>query len=146
LKKLEQISGTNARAFAEKFFASESLLTLKPASQAITTDCKEYVEDGSKFSIAQIEEIGFQQFWKRKDELVESLRMYRQRLNYLFAALLVTDVTAQNSLLLVVGDEEFIRGIGYPCLEPGIYKLQDVVSRKKQLLPYLIHCLRQTAG
>ena len=146
LKKLEQISGTNARAFAEKFFASDSLLTLKPASQAITTDCKEYVEGGSKFSIAQIEEIGFEQFWKRKNELIESLRVYRQRSNYLFATLLVTDVTAQNSLLLVVGDEEFIRGIGYPCLEPGIYELQDVVSRKKQLLPYLIHCLRQTTG
>jgi manganese-dependent inorganic pyrophosphatase len=146
LKKLEQISGTNARAFAEKFFASDSLLTLKPASQAITTDCKEYVEGRSKFSIAQIEEIGFEQFWKRKGELIESLRMYRQRSNYLFSALLVTDVTAQNSLLLVVGDEEFIRGIGYPPLEPGIYELQDVVSRKKQLLPYLIHCLRQTTG
>ncbi|HXB61053.1 MAG TPA: putative manganese-dependent inorganic diphosphatase [Candidatus Acidoferrales bacterium] len=146
LKKLEQISNTNARAFAEKFFASDSLLTLKPASQAITTDCKEYVEDGSKFSIAQIEEIGFEQFWKRKDELIESLRVYRQRSNYLFSTLLVTDVTAQNSLLLAVGDEDFIRGISYPCVEPGIYELQDVVSRKKQLLPYLIHCLRQATG
>jgi manganese-dependent inorganic pyrophosphatase len=146
LKKLEQISSTNARAFAEKFFAADSLLTLKPASQAITTDCKEYVENGAKFSIAQIEEIGFEQFWKRKEELIESLRVYRQRSNYLFTALLVTDVTAQNSLLLVVGDEDFIREIGYPCVEPCIYELQDVVSRKKQLLPYLIHCLRQTTG
>jgi len=146
LKKLEEISGTNARKFAENFFASSSLLALKPAPQAITTDCKEYVEEGAKFSIAQIEEIGFEQFWKRKNELVESLETYRRRNVYFFSALLVTDVVAQNSLLLVVGDEAFIRRIGYPQPEPGVYELQDVVSRKKQLLPYFIHCLRQTGA
>lgn len=143
LKKLEEVSGTNARSFAEKFFASDSLLTLKPASQAIATDCKEYVEDGKKFSIAQIEEIGFDQFWKRKDELIESLEIYRLRSAYYFSTLLVTDVSTQNSMLVIAGDEEFVGSIGYPRLEPGIYELNDVVSRKKQLLPHLLQCLRQ---
>ena len=63
---------------------------------------------------------------------------------YHFSALLVTDVTTQSSLLLAVGDEKFIKRIDYPRLEPGIYELRDVVSRKKQLLPYLTHCLRET--
>jgi manganese-dependent inorganic pyrophosphatase len=130
LKKLEQLSQVNAREFTEKLFASGSLLTLKPAPQAIATDCKEYAENGAKFSVAQIEEVGFEQFWKRKDELLSTL--------------LVTDVTTQSSLLLVVGDEKFIKRIDYPRLEPGIYELRDVVSRKKQLLPYLTHCLRET--
>ena len=144
LKKLEEISGTNARAFAEKFFASGSVLTLKPASQAITTDCKEYIEEGARFSIAQIEEVGFDQFWTRKAELTEALETYRARCGYLFSALLVTDVVTQSSLLVAAGDKNFIRRIGYPAVEPGIYELRDVVSRKKQLLPYFIHCLRQT--
>lgn len=143
LKKLEEISETNASRFAEKFFASDSLLTLKPAPQAITSDCKEYVEESVKFSIAQVEEIGFDQFWKRKDELIETLEAYRRRCGYFFSALLVTDVSTQNSLLLTVGDEAFIKRIGYPGLEPGIHELREVVSRKKQLLPHLIHCLQQ---
>ena len=143
LKKLEKLSGVNAREFTEKLFASGSLLTLKPAPQAITTDCKEYHEDGVKFSVAQIEEIGFDQFWKRKDELLEALGAYRRKRGYHYSAMLVTDVTTQCSLLLAVGDEEFTKRIDYPCLEPGIYELRDVVSRKKQLLPYLTHCLRQ---
>lgn len=147
LKRLEEISATNARQFAEKFFAADSLLMLKPAPQAITTDCKEYVEEGAKFSIAQIEENGFEQFWRRKHELAESLEAYRRRSAYFFSALLVTDVGAtQSSLLMVVGDAGFVQRVGYPCLEPGIFELRDVVSRKKQLLPYLIHCLRQTGG
>ena len=144
LKKLEQISQVNAREFTEKLFASGSLLTLKPAPQAVTTDCKEYAENSIKFSVAQIEEIGFEQFWKRKDELLGALEDYRAKRAYHFSTLLVTDVATQSSLLLVVGDEKFIKRIDYPRLEPGIYELRDVVSRKKQLLPYLTHCLRGT--
>jgi len=143
LKKLEEIAQVNAREFTEKLFASGSLLTLKPAPQAVATDCKEYAENGVKFSVAQIEEIGFEQFWKRKDELLAALEDYRAKRAYLFSTLLVTDVATQSSLLLVVGDEKFIKRIDHPRLEPGIYELRDVVSRKKQLLPYLTHCLRE---
>lgn len=144
LKRLETLSEVNAREFTEKLFASGSLLTLKPAPQAVTTDCKEYSENKVKFSVAQIEEIGFEQFWKRKDELLAALEDYRAKSAYFFSALLVTDVTTQSSLLLVVGDEKFIKRITYPRRERGIYLLLDVVSRKKQLLPYLTHCLRET--
>jgi manganese-dependent inorganic pyrophosphatase len=143
LKQLEKLSGVNAREFTDKLFASGSLLTLKSAPQAVATDCKEYAELAAKFSVAQIEEIGLEQFWKRKDELLAALEDYRAQRNYLFSALLVTDVARQSSLLLVVGDEKFIKRIDYPRREPGIYELRDVVSRKKQLLPYLTHCLRE---
>ncbi len=143
LKKLEALAGVNAREFTEKLFASGSLLTLKSAPQAITTDCKEYAEAGVKFSVAQIEEIGFDQFWKRKAELLEALEKYRERRRYLFSALLVTDVTTQNSLMVIAGDAEFVSRIDHPKREPGIFELRDVVSRKKQLLPYLTHALRQ---
>ena len=145
LKKLEHISGTNARCFAEKFFATSSLLTLKPAPQAITTDCKEYLEERVKFSIAQVEELGFEQFWRRKEELIEALEAYRRRAEYYFSALLVTDVSTQSSLLVIVGKGDFIQRISYPPLEQGIFEMREVVSRKKQLLPYLIHCLRNGA-
>ncbi len=143
LKKLEKIADVNAREFTEKLFASGSLLTLKTAPKAITTDCKEYTEGRETFSVAQIEEIGFDQFWKRKTELLDALAKYCDRGKYQFSALLVTDVTTQNSLLLVAGDENFVSQIDYPKLEPGIFELREVVSRKKQLLPYLTHCLKR---
>ena len=143
LKSLEKIAGVNAAEFTDKLFASGSLLTLHSAPKAITTDCKEYTEGGVRFSVAQIEEIGFDQFWKRKAELLEALEKYRERRKYSFSVLLVTDVTTQNSLLVVAGDDEFVAQIDYPKLESGIYELRAVVSRKKQLLPYLTHCLQQ---
>jgi len=143
LRKLQEISGVNAREFTEKLFASGSLLTLKPAPQAVTTDCKEYKEDGVRFSVAQIEEIGFDEFWKRKAELLEALENYRRSRDYFFSALLVTDVNTQSSLLVLAGKKELAERIDYPRVEPGVYELRGVVSRKKQLLPYLTHCLAQ---
>ncbi|HLH54037.1 MAG TPA: putative manganese-dependent inorganic diphosphatase [Verrucomicrobiae bacterium] len=141
LVRLEKIAGVSARDFTEKLFASGSPLTHRSAAQAITTDCKEYHEDGIAFSVSQIEEIGFTQFWKRKTELLDALEAYRASRAYLFSALLVTDVNTQSSLLLTAGDGRVTSRLDYPRLEPGVYELKDIVSRKKQLLPYLTHCL-----
>ena len=146
LTQLEQISEVNAREFTEKLFASGSLLTLKPAPQAITTDCKEYSENGATFSVAQIEEIGFDQFWKRKTELLAALTEYQRHHGYLFSALMVTDVTTQCSMLLVAGAKKFLDRIDYPYVEPGVFELREVVSRKKQLLPYITHGLQRMQG
>ena len=135
------IAGIDATRFTEKLFASGSVLTSQPAMQAITTDCKEYLERGHKFSVAQIEELGCDQFWKRKGEVAAALENYRRSEGYFFAALLVTDVVRQTSLLLIAGSHLLLRTISHPEREHGIYELDGVVSRKKQLLPYLSHCL-----
>ena len=145
LRRLEQLCGMKARDFTEKLFASGSLLTHQPAPKAITTDCKEYKEDGVRFSVAQIEELGFDQFWKRKVELQAALEAYCNSRKYQFSALLVTDVNRQCSLLMMVGDGELIANIKYPRIEQGIFELKDIVSRKKQLLPYLTHSLKQVS-
>jgi manganese-dependent inorganic pyrophosphatase len=146
LKKLEAISGVDAARFTEKLFASGSVLTSLPAEEAIVADCKEFKEQGRQFSVAQIEELGFDQFWKRRGEVLVALEGYRRKRNYFFSALLVTDVVTNGSLLLVAGAPEFIKQIDYPLAEERVFELAGVVSRKKQLLPYLAHCLKKSGG
>ncbi len=141
LKRLEQVSGVRAQSFTERLFASGSVLTSLPAAQAIGIDSKEFSQHGHSFSIAQIEELDFEQFWRRKEELSSALEALRGQRGYLFSALLVTDVVRKTSLLLINGASAFLRTIDYPEIEPGIYELNGVVSRKKEVLPYLIHCL-----
>ncbi len=149
LGKLEKASGVNARQFTERLFATGSVLVSKTAAVAITSDCKEYLENGKVFSVAQIEEIGFEQFWKRKLEVLHALSDHQLQKGYFFAALLVTDVDLQTSLLLVAGSADFRELIEYdeldkyPELDSAIYELPGIVSRKKQLLPFLTHCLKQ---
>jgi manganese-dependent inorganic pyrophosphatase len=138
---LEVMSGINAADFTQKLFASGSILVSRPAALAVGSDCKEYDEQGKRFSVAQIEEIGFGEFWKRKTEVVQALQNYCANRGYYFSALLVTDVVAQSSLLVLAAPDTFENLIDYPEVELGIYKLDGVVSRKKQLLPYLTHCL-----
>jgi manganese-dependent inorganic pyrophosphatase len=142
LKRLEEVSGVSAGEFTEKLFSSGSVLISLPAAQAITADCKEFHEQSQVFSVAQIEEIGFDQFWKRKTEVRAALEAYRAKKSYYFSALLVTDVTSNSSLLVITGAAAFIKRIDYPPIEDGVYELTGVVSRKKQLLPYLTHCLK----
>ena len=146
LSRLERCAQVDATAFTEKLFSSGSVLVSRPVPQAITTDCKEYAESGQIFSVAQIEELGFDNFYKRQAEVQAALDAYRTSKGYLFSALLVTDVVLQTSLLLVAGPARFIGSIPYPELSPGIFQLAGVVSRKKQLLPFLTHHLGRVSA
>lgn len=141
LSRLSAVTSIDPAVFTEQLFSSGSVLTGRPAKEAIAADCKEYTESGKKFSVAQIEEIGFKNFWERKEAVVEALESYRRENGCFFSSLLVTDVVRQSSLLLAAGPEEFLSRIHYPVVEAGAYELSGVVSRKKQLLPYLVHCL-----
>ncbi len=141
LERLSEIAETEPTKLAEEIFSVGSpLLTMTPR-QAITADCKEYEERGKRFSVAQIEELSFSNFHRRREELAQALGDYCQEKHYYFAALLVTDVYAQTSMLLVSGAEEFLHRIDYPRQGRNEWALDGVVSRKKQLLPYLIDLL-----
>ena len=54
---------------------------------------------------------------------------------------MVTDITKNNSMLLTAGDERVIERIEYPRLGNGVFLLEGVVSRKKQLFPALSRVL-----
>lgn len=138
LEHLAKTAGCDPTQLAEQIFSVGSpLLTMAP-EQAINADCKPYEEDGQRFTVAQIEELSFSHFPEKKAALLDALEAHRSREGLLFATLLVTDINTQNSLLLVRGAEPYLRTIDYPERETFVWELDGVVSRKKQLLPYLI--------
>jgi manganese-dependent inorganic pyrophosphatase len=143
LQELSRIAGVEPAKLAEGIFAVGSpLLTLAPG-EVILADCKDYEEDGFKFSVSQIEELGYSHFYAKEKELLEALEGYRAKESSYFAALLVTDVNTQNSLLLIAAPAEFLETMTYPRLSPHLFELNNVVSRKKQLVPYLLDCLHK---
>ncbi len=141
LGRLSSITSLDPEKFTQRLFSSGSVLTSRPVEEAIAADCKEYEHSERRFSIAQIEEIGFKSFWDREEGIGRALEAYRNGKGLYFSGLLVTDVVRQSSLLLLAGEPEFLSRIHYPRTRPGVYQLKGVVSRKKQLLPYLIHTL-----
>lgn len=142
---LEEVSGVDAGELAETIFSSGSIILSKGPEAALRSDLKVYREGEQSFSVSQIEELGYANFWQHREAITEALEQVRAEEQFLFSALLVTDINAQNSLLLVTGDESLIDAITYPPKEfAGIFELNNVVSRKKQLIPYLTTLLRQT--
>jgi len=138
LNWLTRIADAEPRALADMMFNAGSVLASLTPDEAIKSDCKVYNEGDRRFSVSQVEELGFSNFWKSCDALMESLEKYRRENGLNFACLLVTDIDSQGSLLLVQGESDVINSITYSQKRPpNIFDLPGIVSRKKQLLPYL---------
>ena len=118
-----------------------ALATSSKPSDVIGEDCKEFTEHGVRFSISQIEEIGFDLFYERKEELRTALEVFAAQHKLDFAALLVTDIVSNGSLLLLSQESEAWEDINYPRLDRNLYELKGIVSRKKQLLPLISQLL-----
>jgi manganese-dependent inorganic pyrophosphatase len=103
LISLSDITHVDPAELAEEIFSVGSPLHTMPDDKVITTDCKEYEQNGHRFSVSQIEELNFSHFEEKCAALIEALDRHQRRLGLLFAALMVTDVNTQNSLLLVCG-------------------------------------------
>ncbi|MDB6171708.1 MAG: Cobalt-dependent inorganic pyrophosphatase [Chthoniobacteraceae bacterium] len=143
LAHLSTVAECDPRELAESIFSVGSPLMTMTAEQAINADSKIYEEAGHRFAVAQIEELTFAHFPEKRDALLAALEAQRQRDGLLFSSLLVTDINDQTSLLLVRGTEAFLHTIDYPLRAPYIWLLAGVVSRKKQLLPYLLNCVEK---
>ena len=142
---LSAITGVNPATLAEEIFSVGSPLLTMTADDAVTADCKDYTERGQSFSVAQIEELSFSHFDDKKAALSDALEAFRASRSLLFSALLVTDINTQNSVLIVRGSKDYTKHIDYPELGPHLWQMDGVVSRKKQLLPYLSSILGKMA-
>jgi len=138
LERLAKIADTDPRELADSIFTSGSVILNSEPDKVIQMDCKVYEEGDIRFSVSQVEELGFDNFWSHEETLKKALADYRESENVDFSALLVTDINSQNSLLVVAGEQSLIEGISYPSVTSGeIFDLKGIVSRKKQLIPYL---------
>ncbi|MFP4166018.1 MAG: putative manganese-dependent inorganic diphosphatase [Opitutales bacterium] len=143
---LAPIAGVEPQTLADLIFTAGSVIINHTPEEVVCSDCKIYDEGDFKYSVSQIEELGFNNFWEKEHELNEALEDYREKEDLLFSFLLVTDINTQDSLLLVAGSEEIKERINYPRRgQDNIYNLRGIVSRKKQLIPY-VSTLLKTIG
>ncbi|MDI1337923.1 MAG: putative manganese-dependent inorganic diphosphatase [Lacunisphaera sp.] len=144
---LETHSKIKRRALGDLIFSSGSVILASPPDKVVRSDFKVYEEDDVRFAVSQVEELGFDNFWQRAREMTKALADLRADERLAFACLLVTDINTQNSLMLVQGDPEFIRRISYAHVQQDeIFDLPGVVSRKKQLIPYLTSLLKEMSA
>ncbi len=144
---LAEIAGVNSKQLADEIFNSGSVILANPPEKIVRSDYKIYEEEGIRFAVSQVEELGFGNFWDHAKPIAAALGELREEERLAFAALLVTDINTQNSLLLVKGDATLIQRISYAHVEQDeIFDLPGIVSRKKQLIPYLTSLLKEMAA
>ncbi|MEM8550335.1 MAG: putative manganese-dependent inorganic diphosphatase, partial [Verrucomicrobiota bacterium] len=140
---LSGIAGVSVDNLAHLIFTAGSIVVTQPPDKVVTADCKHYEQGELKYSVSQVEELGFNNFWKKADEIQAALGAYQKQEGLNFSTLLVTDINTQNSLLLVAGDEETIEQISFSPVNgrTDVFDLPGIVSRKKQLIPYFTSLL-----
>ncbi len=133
---------------AHDIFSHASRLTDLDTDRILGMDSKEYNECGVTFTVAQIETGTTDELKPRLHGLLGALDAKCQARGHFFAALMVTDLTALNSTLLVAGDPRFIAKIPFPRVEgdANVFLCKGIMSRKKQLLPLLLEQLNALLG
>ena len=143
LKWLEPKAKITSKKLSNIIFSSGSVILNETCEKIIKTDCKIYEESDFSYSVSQIEELGFDSLNGKISELKIALEKYKKEKRHYFSIILITDVNSQDSLLIVAGDSVLTEEIKYPIHSKfGTYVLKGIVSRKKQLIPYITSVLK----
>ncbi len=134
---LSNITNLDISELGVDLVAAASNISGRSASDVIRQDMKEYRETEGVFTVSQIEVDSPAELIERKAEFLSELEMERRSRKALFSALLVTDISKLKSQLFAAVDKRYASIIDFPLQEEGIYFLDDIVSRKKQLIPLL---------
>ncbi|HEV2774310.1 MAG TPA: putative manganese-dependent inorganic diphosphatase, partial [Solirubrobacteraceae bacterium] len=135
---LEELLSLDAQQFGREMFEHSSDVADVSASDLVRRDLKEYeLDNGKTLSVAQIETVGRAVF-ERSGELRSAAERRRARHGDVMFAVMLTDILAQHTRLLVTGNESLAeRAFGEPVVD-GAIELEGVMSRKKQVAPGLL--------
>jgi manganese-dependent inorganic pyrophosphatase len=138
---LERVLTLDAREFGREMFEATADVSEVKAEELVLRDAKEYqVQGGQRICIAQVEVVG-EALMERKDELLEAMREVRDRKEYPLFALMVTDVLAKGTHLLISGDRSPAERAFDVRAADSVLELPGVMSRKKQVAPKLLAVL-----
>lgn len=140
-----EIAGVNTADFTRAFFAVGSLLATGSPSEILNADRKVFEEHGHRVTIAQLEEVGSENFNPRREELVQGLNQLRIEEGHDLALLVITDIQNHSSLILASGNDHILSALPFTQIDDGTYSAQGVVSRKKQVFPAVSRALLKAA-
>ncbi len=109
--------------------------------KAVRADFKHFTAGDTQFGVGQVEVVGFDEFYDMKETLRETLKTVKEADRLHLAGLMVTDIYSETTLFLAEGKNELAHVMGYPQVEPHLYELKGVMSRKKQMVPHLLKVL-----
>lgn len=142
-EKLANIAGVDINEYGNKLLKAGTDISDFSAHQVLNIDAKQFEEKGKKFVISQVNSADLNDIFARKFELESAINDELQEKNldlYMFVA---TDILNANSKVIALGNDTNIVEKAYGLgLEDNTVMLENVVSRKKQILPKILDNLQ----
>lgn len=137
---LAAISGVDVEEFGREMFSHIEGLKSREPEAAITADFKVYDENAVRIGIGQCEAMTLNDLEEYKDTYLSALEDVRRANGLDWALLMVTDVIKERSVLLSTAYRAE-KDLPYTVLSENVFDMPGVMSRKKQLLPEILHAV-----
>ncbi|MDQ1263710.1 MAG: manganese-dependent inorganic pyrophosphatase [Campylobacterota bacterium] len=139
VKELSQICGIeDYKALAMEMFIAKSAVDGASARNLNTRDYKAFDMNGTKVGIGQLEMVDISVLDNRIDELFEDMKLMKAEDSLHTIAILLTDIMEEGSRLLVLSDDvSKVENAFNVKIENNQAWLDGVLSRKKQVIPFL---------
>ena len=137
---LASICGVNLEEYGLGMFSLVEGLSKRDPESAISSDFKIYTQKGIRIGIGQCEVTQLNDLGDYADAYAEGLDTVKIKNGLDWAVLMITDVIHEHSALICT-KHKANRHLPYKSLSPGLYDMPGVMSRKKQLLPEILHAI-----
>ena len=139
VKELAEIAGIeDYKALGMEMFIVKSAVDGASARDLNTRDYKEFDMSGSKIGVGQLEVVDLSVFDDKKEMLFADMKLMKEEGGLHSIIILLTDIMREGSQLLVVSDDRSKIESAFECkLEDSQVWLDGVLSRKKQVIPFL---------
>lgn len=135
-ERMARIAGLKLDELGQFIFAESSNFS-KPADELILTDFKDFHIAEHYLGVSQITCVDSEKLMTRQGEFLAVMEKLMEERSYSMMILMLTDVLAEGSHLLYLGDEEIFHQAFNTELKNHACFLPGVVSRKKQVIPML---------
>lgn len=140
--ELAKLLSVDLHEFGLRMFSCMEGLKNRVPMEAIESDFKIYYEKNIKIGIGQCECTTLEDIEDYRAEYLKALNDVRKRQELDWAVLMITDVLREHSVLFVT-DFRGESHLPYSQLTDRVYDMPGVMSRKKQLLPEILHAIAE---
>ncbi|MDE6608655.1 MAG: putative manganese-dependent inorganic diphosphatase [Lachnospiraceae bacterium] len=144
-EELAAIAGINVEEFARAMFKAGSNLKAKEPEEIFFQDFKTFSINDVSFGVGQINAMTREELSDIKEKLKSYLEEAVGKLSVNMIFFMLTDIISESTELLYVGNnaEELIENAFGVSPDEDSFRLEGVISRKKQLIPTLMAIMQQ---
>ncbi|MEJ6527660.1 manganese-dependent inorganic pyrophosphatase [Exiguobacterium sp. USCH10] len=137
-KELAEIAGVDAEAYGLEMLKAGADLSQKTIEELISLDAKEFAMGDYRVEIAQVNTVDANDVLNRKAEVEAAIANTVAAKNLDLFVFAITNILTNDSEAIVVGPKpELFEQAFNVTLQNGLATLPGVVSRKKQIVPFL---------